>query len=78
MPIALCLGGVSMLAAYNGTIHANLGTSCGPIDVFGYAFNVDIDCLTVSRAELLLTVICFALATIIIIFGRGGREHSRW
>lgn len=78
LAIALALGGVVMLAAYNGTAHVYNGIGCGPIDVFGYAFSVDMDCVTISNAELVAAVACFGLAVLVLAFGRGGSEHSRW
>jgi len=76
--IFLSVGGVLSLAAYNGTYHFSNGPNCGPIDVLGYNFNVDIDCLTFSRGELLIAIACFGLAVLTLIFGRGNSEHSRW
>ncbi|GAC1322546.1 MAG: hypothetical protein NVSMB22_09410 [Chloroflexota bacterium] len=78
LAIVLGFAGVCAFAAYNGTSHFYNGSGCGPIDILGYTFAVDIDCVTTSRAELLMGVVCLTLAVFVIIFGRGGSEHRRW
>lgn len=78
LAIVLTIGGVLSFAAYNGTAHVYTGVGCSPIDVMGYTFSVDLDCVTISRAELLVGAACLGLAVLVIAFGRGGSEHSRW
>jgi hypothetical protein len=75
--IILCLVGVVWLAAHNGT-PAGSGTSCGPIDVFGYTLTVDIGCDLASKIELGAAVVCFALAAIALLTRRSRGDLSRW
>jgi hypothetical protein len=75
--IILCLVGVAWLAARSGTPAGN-GPTCGPIDVFGYTFTVDIGCDLASKIELGAAIVCFALAVIALLTRRSGGDLRRW
>lgn len=75
--VILCLVGIAWLAARNGT-PVGSGPTCGPIDVFGYIFTVDIGCDLASKIELGAAILCFALAAIALLTRRSGSDLSRW
>jgi hypothetical protein len=75
--IILCLVGIAWLAARNGTPAGN-GPSCGPIDVFGYTFTIDLSCDLASKIELGAAIVCFALAAIALMTRRSRGDLSRW
>jgi hypothetical protein len=75
--VLLAAGGAVCIFAYRGT-PTGPGPNCGPIDVLGYVFSVDLDCTTMQTFELIAAFSCFVLAVLAVVNARTRGIHSRW